>query len=681
MQGDPAQGDPAQGDPAQGDPAHPPGRCPVLILTQGFPRAEGDHRAPFVLDHARALASSGVPVRVLCPSGPGLARRACIGGIEVRRFRYAPRRLEVLAYSGAMHRDVRGPKALLVPLFLAGFLVGALREGRSAGVLHAHWWAPSGLVAVVAGRLLGIPAVVHVHGTDAAIARGPLRRLARWVLRSAGAVLAASADLAAWVRSVAGVHAAVVPMPLGLDRLPPPTPAPGDGPVLAVARLVPEKGIDVLVQAAAAAGVTVEVVGEGERRAELEDLARTVGADVRFLGALAPEALAERYARARLVAVPSRREGFGLVAAEAAAAGRAVVASRVGGLVDIVVDGVNGALVPPGDVGALAAALRSTDPALGANGPASVAHLAPGAIVGATLPVYDQAAARVRPALGPRLVRVAAGAAGLAAAVLAVRAVVAQWGEASRLQLRWAAGPVAAAAVGVLGADLVMSGAWWWLARRGGAVGSWRRGLRIWWTGQLGRYLPTGLGSLPARVMVGARWGVSRRLLVLTSAAEVAAVVVANAAVAPLVLPGAWRWLALGAAAVGAALLGPLTELAGSRLAPHQRLAGAEATAFLAAHVGVAVGRGIGLWALLHVVADVLPSPVLVVGALGLANAAGTVAVFAPGGVGVREAVLVALLAGSVGAPQAAAAAVAWRLLELVAEAALIAVTRLLRPA
>lgn len=652
----------------------------VLVLTQGFPRHEGDHRAPFVLDHARALAASGALVRVLCPSGPGLARRERLGGVEVVRFRYAPRRLEVLAYSGAMHRDVRGPRALLVPLFLAGFLVAALREGRSAAVLHAHWWVPSGLVAVVAGRLLGVPAVVHVHGTDAAVTRGPLRWVARWVLRAAGAVLAASTDLAAWVRAVAGVDAAVVPMPLGLDRLPPPSPPPPDGPVLAVARLVPEKGIDVLVRAAAAAGVPVEVVGEGEQRGALEDLARSLGADVRFLGALAPGALAERYAAARLVAVPSRREGFGLVAAEAAAAGRAVVASRVGGLADVVVDGVTGVLVPPGDVDALAAALNTVDPGLGANGPASVAHLAPAAIAAATVAAHARAAARVRPASGPRLARAAAGAAGLVAVALAVRAIARQWGEASRLALRWAPGPVAGAAAAVLVADVLMSGAWWWLVRRGGAAGSWRRGLRVWWAGQLGRYLPTGLGSFPARVVVGARQGLGRRLLVLTSAAEVAAVVVANAAAAPLVLPGAWRWSALGAVVAGGALLGPLTGLAGSRLHPQGRLSGADAAAFLAAHAGVVACRGAGLWALLHVVTTTVPSPAFVVGALGLANAAGTVAVFAPGGVGVREAVLVALLAGSVGAPQAAAAAVAWRFLELAAEAVLIAATRLLRP-
>lgn len=659
----------------------PGGPRPVLVLTQGFPRHEADHRAPFILDHARALAEAGVPVRVLCPSGPGLARRERIGGVDVVRFRYAPRRLEVLAYSGAMHRDVRGPKALLVPLLFAGFLLAAVREGRSAGILHAHWWVPSGLVAVVAGRLLGVPAVVHVHGTDAALARGPLRWLARRVLRSASAVLAASKDLAAWVHRVAGVEAAVVPMPLGTERIPAPGPPPPDGPVLAVARLVPEKGIDVLVRAAAAAGVAVEVVGEGDERAALEALAAAVGAEVRFYGALPPAALAERYAAARLVAVPSRREGFGLVAAEAAAAGRAVVASRVGGLADIVVDGVTGVLVPPDDVEALAAALRSAAPHLGANGPAAVEHLRPPAIAAATRAVYERAAAVVRPALGPRLLRAGAGAAGVLAVALAVRVIAAEWGRAGRLELRWASGPVALAIAAVVAADLLMAGAWWWLVRRGGDEVSWRRGMRIWWGGQLGRYLPTGLGSLPARVVIGARHGLSRRLLVATTAGEMAAVVVANAALAPLVLSGAQRALVFPALAAGLAAFGPLAALAGERLQPGRGLGLTDTAAFLAAHVGVAACRGGGLWALVHVVSASPPGFAAVVGALGLANAAGTAAVFAPGGVGVREAVLVALLAGSVGAPQAATAAVAWRFLELAVEAALIVWSRLVRTA
>src|SRR5439155_15389379 len=142
-------------------------------------------------------------------------------------------------------------------------------------------------------------------------------------------------------------------------RLPPPPVPRHDGPVRGVGRLVPEKGFDVPIQAAAHAGVALVLVGDGDERAALESLARARGADVRFTGSLPPDELARCYETARLVAVPSRREGFGMVAAEAAAAGRAVVASRVGGLTDIVQDGVTGRLVPPGDVAALADALTN----------------------------------------------------------------------------------------------------------------------------------------------------------------------------------------------------------------------------------------------------------------------------------------------------------------------------------
>lgn len=359
----------------------------VLVVTQGFPRRPDDHRAPFLLDHARALAAAGCRVTVLCPSAPGLAARERWGDVDVVRFRYAPRRLEVLAYSGAMHRDVRGPKVALLPLFLAGSLLAVLRwSQRDVDVVHAHWWVPSGLVSVLAARA---PVAVHLHGTDVALARGRvLRRLARFVLRRAAVVLAASPLLASWAREVAGVDAVVAPMPLGVDRVADASTPPPNGPVLAVGRLVPEKGFDVLVRAVAATGDRLVVVGDGELRGELDALARALGADVTFTGSVDPASLAAHYGRARLVAVPSRREGFGMVAAEALASGRAVVGARVGGLPDLVVDGVTGTLVAPDDADALAAALRTTDPALGAAGPAAVAWLRPDAIAARNLAAY-----------------------------------------------------------------------------------------------------------------------------------------------------------------------------------------------------------------------------------------------------------------------------------------------------
>ncbi|HEY1116393.1 MAG TPA: glycosyltransferase, partial [Acidimicrobiales bacterium] len=274
----------------------------VLVCSQGFPRHPADHHASFVLDHARALTASGAEVHVSCPAGPGLPttdaypaddRHGEATTVAVRRFRYAPRRWETLAYSGGMHHRARGAGALLLPLFLVGSLVDVVRSARHADVIHAHWWLPSGVIGVIAGRITGTPVVVQVHGTDAAMAKGPLRWFARWVLRRADAVIAVSEDLAGWVRGVAEVDATVLPMPLrpaladGLHGHI--TPPPADGPVLAVGRLVPEKGFDVLIRAAAKAAVRVVIVGDGGQEPVLRALADELGADVTFAGPVAPD--------------------------------------------------------------------------------------------------------------------------------------------------------------------------------------------------------------------------------------------------------------------------------------------------------------------------------------------------------------------------------------------------------
>jgi glycosyltransferase involved in cell wall biosynthesis len=94
--------------------------------------------------------------------------------------------------------------------------------------------------------------------------------------------------------------------------------------------------------------MTLTVAGDGPLRSQVP------GA----LGFVPHHELAPLYARAAVVAVPSHREGFGVACAEAMAAGRPVVASAVGGLLDLVVDGETGLLVPPRDVPALRAALE-----------------------------------------------------------------------------------------------------------------------------------------------------------------------------------------------------------------------------------------------------------------------------------------------------------------------------------
>jgi len=138
-------------------------------------------------------------------------------------------------------------------------------------------------------------------------------------------------------------------------------PDPG-GPVVAVARLSPEKDIANLVRATAigaprAPGLRVEVAGGGPCLEELQQLAADLGVADRivFLGEVRD--IPSLLARARLFVLPSRSEGIPLTVLEAMACGLPVVATRVGGLPEVVEDEVTGLLVPAADPTALAGAM------------------------------------------------------------------------------------------------------------------------------------------------------------------------------------------------------------------------------------------------------------------------------------------------------------------------------------
>jgi glycosyltransferase involved in cell wall biosynthesis len=221
---------------------------------------------------------------------------------------------------------------------LVSFARAARRASRDADLVHAHW-LPAGLVATSTGR----PFVVQLWGTDVELAR-KAPRLARLVLGRAGLAICASSELARAAIELGATEVRVIPG--GVD-VPDTVGEPDDPPhVLYAGRLSPEKGVLDLVEAAR--GLPLVIAGDGPLRD------RVPGA----LGFVPHDRLLGLYERASVIACPSHREGYGVVCAEAMAHGRPVVASAVGGLRDLVVDGETGLLVPPGDVTALRSALQ-----------------------------------------------------------------------------------------------------------------------------------------------------------------------------------------------------------------------------------------------------------------------------------------------------------------------------------
>jgi glycosyltransferase involved in cell wall biosynthesis len=156
-------------------------------------------------------------------------------------------------------------------------------------------------------------------------------------------VLAASSHLAREAVALGARDVRIVPSGVAIPGA---VGEPHDPPhVLFAGRLSEEKGVLDFLEATA--GLPRVVVGDGPLRGRVRET----------VGFVPPAGLGAYYERAAVVCVPSRREGYGMVAREAMAHGRAVVATRTGGLEDAVEDGVSGLLVPPGDTEALGTAV------------------------------------------------------------------------------------------------------------------------------------------------------------------------------------------------------------------------------------------------------------------------------------------------------------------------------------
>ncbi|HZO97815.1 MAG TPA: glycosyltransferase [Gaiellaceae bacterium] len=308
----------------------------VCVLTTSYPRHAGDVAGVFVAGAVRHLRGAGVEVEVVSPAS----------------FRHFG-----IAYGGGILQNLRARPwlLLLLPAFLAAFARAARRAARDADVVHAHW-IPSALPALATGK----PYVLQVWGTDVELARrAPW--LARPLVRRARVVVAASSFLAEAARGLGARDVRVVPPGVDVpDHVGPPAEPPH---VLFVGRLSEEKGILEFLEATE--GLPRVIVGDGPLRDRVPEAVGFV-----------PHAEVGAYLeRAAVVCVPSRREGYGMVAREAMAYGRPVVATRVGGLADAVEDGVTGLLVESGDAAALRAAVERLlgDRALAASLGASAA--------------------------------------------------------------------------------------------------------------------------------------------------------------------------------------------------------------------------------------------------------------------------------------------------------------------
>jgi glycosyltransferase involved in cell wall biosynthesis len=336
----------------------------VAFLTHNYPRTPGDFSGAFLATLATALVRRGLDVTVVAPSDGGLGGIEMRDGVRIRRVRYASARRETIAYRGTMASALRRPGGALAVRGLWRALRRAAAGELAAGadLVHAHWWVPSGWAVP-----RGAPFVLTCHGTDVALlGRSAIARaIARPVFARARVVTAVSQELARRIgatvgRTVDGGH--VQPMPLDTAGF---RAGSGGGGAVVVGRLSAQKRVDLAIAAIAGlrdAGLTVPltIIGDGVARPALERIVRDrdLGALVRFVGTVPPEAIPSHLASADVMLFPAHGEGFGLAAAEAFMCGVPVVACvDGGGVLDVVPVAGAGRQVAPTPAG-LATALR-----------------------------------------------------------------------------------------------------------------------------------------------------------------------------------------------------------------------------------------------------------------------------------------------------------------------------------
>lgn len=353
-------------------------RPTVLVLASTYPRWRNDPEPGFVHELCRRLTDR-FTVIALVPDAPDAEPDGMLDGVEIVRYRYAPRRLETLVNNGGIATNLRryAWKWLLVPGFLLGQYVAAKRlmRMRHIDIVHAHWLLPQGLIARRLQRHANTPYLVTSHGGDLFGLRGrALTALKRKVAASSSAMTVVSSAMREEAVRVGLRPPHIEVLPMGVDMrerfVVDSTIQRNKDELLFVGRLVPKKGLCHLLDAIPAVLVSctqavLVIAGFGPEEEALKAQARLLGieAHVAFLGAMPQHELPALYRRASLFVAPfvrddsGNQEGLPVVLMEAIGCGCPVLVGDVAGIRDLLGDAHADVCVTPEDTTSLAAAI------------------------------------------------------------------------------------------------------------------------------------------------------------------------------------------------------------------------------------------------------------------------------------------------------------------------------------
>lgn len=356
----------------------------IAMLSHSYPYVEGSHAGQFVHELASTLVKQGHSIYALIPT-PSQDPPQTLDGVNLVYYRAHDK----VSYGHADSQYVRKPRlSVALSLVSAIWTLNNLVRKEDMDLLHAHWAVPMGFVGSVVKSLRGTPLVITTHGRDIYNDQETganisslwfVRPFLRFALQKADGVVAVSQDCKRYAVQAGAASRKTKVIYNGVNTK---AFSPGQDRkqeisqrlqidlsatwILFVGTLAEYKGIDILIRSLrrlidSGEQAIALIIGDGPDREALIELRDSLGLEdkVRFLGSIPNVDLPPYINSCDVFVLPSRRESFGIAAVEAMACAKPVVATRVGGLQEIIDDNQNGLIVEPENVDQLTHALRT----------------------------------------------------------------------------------------------------------------------------------------------------------------------------------------------------------------------------------------------------------------------------------------------------------------------------------
>lgn len=346
----------------------------VLFVATAFPRYEGDVITPWMTELIQRLSNKGIEISVFTSSYRGMGNQVW-HNINVYRFRYFLKRYERLTHEEtAVDKFGKGGLNVVLSFFYLLFgtiAIARLVRKKKFDIVHINWPFPHIIFGLCAKAFSRCRIFATFYGLEVRWLKKKFLFFVKpfaWLINRADVITAISNHTASELKGIVKKDIPIIPFSITVESKV--AELSDERYILFVGRHVERKGVHILIDAFRKIYKeilhNVVIIGDGPERKNWERMAADYGLSKRiiFTGWVSTEELNKYYQRCSFFILPATydkhgdTEGLGVVMIEAMAYSKPVIASNVGGITDVVIDGFNGLLVPHNDPEALAHAIK-----------------------------------------------------------------------------------------------------------------------------------------------------------------------------------------------------------------------------------------------------------------------------------------------------------------------------------